>query len=565
MSAGDDVNIELEFAESAPEELQELARQYWAFTGVDDSTGDVLWASKTTSLYYAPWAGAAHIAAAAGALATAPGYQCEKCGGPLTLGSRQSLSDARRGRRAACRQCHSSLEARVVEVLSPNGLVRRERQAQQRADRAKAQAEQAEAAARTREREKAIATARAEVISSQFGIDESDIDVEWVDVTRRVAALAIIHALENPDGLIYPVNYSNGSIGPTFETSKAAVEGAWSAGILRIHPSTLASAFGWTDEDPPTLGDTWSPQQARFYVSGNGTLTQRLADTADALRVSLRLSELTSVERNELRRLCSALIEGEAIRYFRQYLDEHNLPDPADHHMESLRAHVHRGADTFCLGHLYRMMWSSVRDGSSAHERSRGMSRESATTHAVNRFARWVERATDTPSILNEPFDARHDLPLSCLTDLAFRVILGVNPMTVLPEQVDNLLTGPSEQEALDECDLAILERSELLEMLRVTRGRWDQDDFRRALAELTEWSSDPCAPGCAHSLLASVASDAAHLYDRIEARTGEHVAQIVAEATMLSNTRRACRPGDLLLQQISVHLGVVDDGRNDH
>ena len=392
--------------------------------------------------------------------------------------------------------------------------------------------------------------------------------MQWNELRERVAGLAIIHAAENGDGLIHPVTYTDGSIAPTPELAKEALEAAWLSGILRIHPSTPVDAFTWENEDAAEIGASWYPERARYFAAGSGPLEQRLADTASALRQSLQLTELTRAERESLRSYAENLVIGEAIRYFRTSLNEHNLPDPADHHLEALLTHTRRGTNEFALGHLYRMIWSCVRDANSAHERNRGMSREKATTHAVNQFARWVQRAVDDPHLLSEPFHERHDLPLSHLTDVVFRIILGEDPMSVSPQSVDELVDRHTVDEIDAACDARIPERSELLELLHVSRRDWDDDAFRAALAAVVEWRPAACSESCAHAWVPALAFDTARLFDRIATRAGSFAGQITAESTTLGNVGHVCRPGDLLLWEITKRLGLRDldaqDGRLD-
>lgn len=139
-------------------------------------------------------------------------------------------------------------------------------------------------------------------------------------------------------------------------------------------------------------------------------------------------------------KLCRAIITEEAVRYFAFKLVEHRMPAPAGPHEEALYAAAARGASMLPLGHLYRMAWSCARDAASAYQRHAGMPRENATVHAVNQFERWVQRASGDSGMLGAPFREDTALPLSADTDLVFRVILRLDPMTATPEQLTESL-----------------------------------------------------------------------------------------------------------------------------
>ncbi len=135
-----DFEFDFSPAREAPAELQEVALLYWEYDGIDGYSDAVLWTRKTTEIDFKPWAGTIHYAAAAGGVATSSSFDCPSCGEPLTLSSRQTLADARRGKAPECRDCNGTINQRAAAVLDPSALAKRRRKTQAD-ERAQAEAE----------------------------------------------------------------------------------------------------------------------------------------------------------------------------------------------------------------------------------------------------------------------------------------------------------------------------------------------------------------------------------------------------------------------------------------
>lgn len=207
------------------------------------------------------------------------------------------------------------------------------------------------------------------------------------------------------------------------------------------------------------------------------------------------------------------------------------------------------------------MAWSSGRDASSAYERIRGLNREKAATHAVNKFAQWIQRAIDEPDDLGDHFREVFDVPLTAATDVVFRVVLGLNPMRALPADVDAALEGSPDEELRRICDQSIPDRTLVLEWLR-TDTTWHPDRFRPAIERISGTSLEVCAPGCAHERAPMIAHHAGGVFDRIVARVGGRDAAIfTAEATSIGNqSDYRGRAGDLALTLIARQIGWRPD-----
>ncbi|WP_156118249.1 hypothetical protein [Microbacterium sp. ZOR0019] len=554
-----DFELILDRNSDAPAELHAVGEQYWENMGIDAETNEIRWARKTGEIDFKPWSGTAHYAAGAALTASSPTFSCSSCGGVLTLSSRQTLTDARRGLAVECRSCNTLVDERAATVLDPKTQAKREKRAQTERIQAAARAEQFARQEEQRARESELEASRRQVVEATYPSEDNDggYAVDKASLRAKIAALAVIHAAGTPDGLIYPVQYDT-SLAPSSETARDLFLAALHADLLLIHPSSPPQAFVWGDDDPLELTTSFYAHLARFHVPGEGSLARRLQSFTGYLREALQIDALWSTDRHDLIALSQELVAEEAVRYFRYYLGSLNLPDPAEHHLEALRTHVAKAAVNFSLGQLYRMAWSSSRDAISAYERIAGLSRDKASTHAVNKFAQWVQRALDAPDDLGGPFNEDTiNLPLSAATDIVFRVVLGLNPMRATPLDVSDALTGSPDEELRRACDDRIPDRAELIEWLRTDQS-WSAGGFRAALERVGGEFYAPCAPNCAHGRVPSVAYNAGRLFDRIAARVGESDgAIVVAEAMAIGNdTDYRGRAGDLALALVLAELG---------
>ncbi|KAF0957685.1 hypothetical protein MLGJGCBP_03549 [Rhodococcus sp. T7] len=399
-----------------------------------------------------------------------------------------------------------------------------------------------------------------DAISERYPVDDEDpiSRISEAPIVARVGALAVLHAVGDRAGLIYPIEFHNSTIAPSNTFSEQLFVDAWHFNLLHVHPTSPTDAFVWDDGTTlgTTLGTSIYPEQTRFFVPGMGTLENRLETFVHCLRDGLDLSAMWSYDRPELSDLVHKVIAEEAGRYLAYQLRQHNLPDRTDRHNEVLRTVTTRGASLFSLGHLYRMAWSSARDASSAKQRHPSMSTENAITHGLNQFEQRIQKASYDRGSLNEPFSEDNNLPLTSVTDIVFRIILGMDPMSSEPAHIADMLSAAPDDELRALCEAGIPSHRELMERIRTSTDEWDGYEFRRILARLEQQPPDACAPRCAHDRLTDVASEGGQVYDRIVSRVGEADAAIVtAEATSLANAgHNGLRADDALLSAV-VHL----------
>ncbi|UZF48415.1 hypothetical protein [Rhodococcus rhodochrous] len=542
--------------DAAPPELREVGKAYWTLVGIDAETGEPRWEHQVSDLPYGTWSGSAHYVAAAAATVTLPDYVCAACAGDLILTSRQALADALAGKSVRCRTCQPRIDEHAARILDPRSL-------DTRAQRATKALEQRATQQAERDRE----DARRAVIAERYPVEPEDQDqlIASAPLLAKLGALAVLHAVGDKKGLIYPIDTDDQRIAPTATLGAELFRAAWHHGLLKIHPSSPTTAFLWNDDT--TLSGSLYPGLAKFFMPGDGPVDTRLASFADRLRAGLDVTAMWSTERAELASLAQRLIAEEAGRYFAFKLREHRLPDLTETHEEALRTATKRGAGLFPLGHLYRMAWTSARDASSAYQRHTGMPKEKSITHGLNQFEGRIQAASEDPGALPEPFgEDKHAVALSAITRIVFHTLLGLDPMRAGPAEIADALTGSPESELLRQCDESIPDRTELMAWLRTSTDQWDGSEFRMILGVLDQWTPHLCAPGCAHAHIGSIAGECARIYDRIVSRVDETDAAILtAEATAIANVvHEGVRSGDAVLTAVVETLQARRAQRSD-
>lgn len=543
----------------APIEIQDLAEAYWSIDQIDEGFA-VDWTIKTSELDYKKWASSAHVVAALGAVAYISNRECWRCKGRLTLTSRQGLADAMRGSYASCRSCAGNLDQQADRILDPSTAAAREVRAAKQAARAEQQRlALAEENARKTERE-SLRQRRVAAIAAAYAIDtatDATPPLAKAALFAKIGALATLHEAPSSGGLILDFHYGTESFAADPDLGRELFLAALRERFFEVHPSSSPDAFEWSADSGDTLTGSFYPDRAFMYVPGVGRFEDRLRLTAEALRGHLAVEKLNDEERSELQALAGRVVAAEAIRYFRFFLIQHDLADPLDLHRERLWTAARKGAMHHALGHLYRMAWSSTRDGASAYKRHCGMTRDRATTHAVSKFEQWIQRALDQPEVLNEPFREQHDLPLAEVSKIVFRTILALEPMNASPAEVADRLSLANRREDQDSCLLELPSRDVILEWLE-TDSTWSPADFGEALGHSAARRRSPCSAECAQHRAGYVAGRASELLDRFKTQLSERDAAIaVAKSLGLANASQSTGlSGDVLLHEVASAIG---------
>ncbi|MEX5637712.1 hypothetical protein [Parafrankia sp. FMc2] len=250
-----DFELSIELNPDAPAELQGIGTSYWELDGLDPETGDPVWTHRTRDLDFKVWSGTAHYAAAAAVTATVLEYFCTSCGGELTLTSRQALTHVRQGKNIDCRSCSAAVEDQAAKVLSPKASKERARRLSEQ-----------ESVRLAEEEKRKLELGRREAIVERYPVENSSSEhlIDQASILAKVGALAVLHAVGDSGGLIYPIDFNDDSIGPDQSISSELFMAAWNANLLQIHPTSPSGAFVW--EEDVKLGGGVYIHKARFFL-----------------------------------------------------------------------------------------------------------------------------------------------------------------------------------------------------------------------------------------------------------------------------------------------------------
>lgn len=179
------------------------------------------------------------------------------------------------------------------------------------------------------------------------------------------------------------------------------------------------------------------------------------------------------------------------------------------------------------------------------------MKKESAAAHSANQVVRYIERVIKDPEELGTPHHEDTRSPLSEATKIIF-LILGVSPMTAMPAEIAEVLSGAPDEELRCDCDDCIPDRAELLARLEENKI-WSSRQFREALKLVSEHDYELCVVGCAHDVGPKVAARSLLFYDRFASEDNDKtVAFLTAEATDIGNrASQRGRYGDFVLAEV--------------
>jgi len=196
-----------------------------------------------------------------------------------------------------------------------------------------------------------------------------------------------------------------------------------------------ADVLVWTGDDAQTEG-SWRPGDAHLRISP----AQAAAVEAE---VVARRSTLTA----DPKVLAAAreVLQAEMISQANFHLRGHNLPHLTAEQRESLVAVLHKHPDV-TLAQVINATWRAARDGAATKQQITKMSREKATSHAVNQIAKHI-----SPDL--KPYGKPNGYDYAATTLLVFRELLDLD---VLNTRFDDLADdAPTAAPPSPEGDLA--------------------------------------------------------------------------------------------------------------
>ncbi|WP_329568320.1 hypothetical protein [Kitasatospora sp. NBC_01266] len=571
----------------ADPELVAIGERYWALAGFADEFGTPVWCEKTREIDLNGWGWQLHAVAAAGVRAVVPARRCPSCAGPLSLTSRTAFQQLLAGRDPACVACTGSLLTAVRQVVDPARKARRDAakvtpQARQPQPQAPAQqpqqaqhaqhaqhAQQPQQAQHAQQAEQpqqqAVDEARARWRQSQQEVVEARYPAGQrtkggvppdASVRQLVAALALLRYAPSgsPVGEVEawpePLHPAPGKLGPLLDELLRA-------GLVKIHPTTPATAFGWlpdTFEDAvrkaggdldklatPRLSRSRHPTLARYYApygAGPGAAVEQLDA---ALTAALDPAGMTADRQDELLALARELIADEALRYFSHRLQQFLLPAVAENHAARLAEAARKVTEYRSLGEIYNLVWRATQAAAEADRKSPHAPRAHLTAHAVNQFETHAQRAATEPGWEIRPFSEVVGHGPAAMTRTLCYALLDRNPTDASLPRIRAVLPAGGRaatgQRAAPGWNApgAGVEPSVVINWLNTHPDAWRPADLRAMLGVLKDLREDDPELEFEGRIVAGGAKHLYRMYERLEPAIGARSAALaVLAATAL-------------------------------
>ncbi len=561
--------------DGADPELVALGERYWAIAGFADEYGTPVWCEKTKDINVSGWGRQIYAVAAAGVRAIVPGRQCPKCAGPLSLTSRTAFQQVCDGLDSACVECTDSLQAAIRLVVDPARKAKRE------AAKAQAQAQQV------------VTDAHAQWLQSQQDFIEdryaavfpADGDaLPGASVRQMVAALALLRYAPST-APISEVGSWPDPLHPDTVKVVSLLGELVRTHLVKIHSSSPVNAFEWTPatfEDAtreadgdldavatPQMTSNFYPMRARYFPP-YGTSAATAVEQLDArLAQALTPAALTAGRQDDLLALARELIADEAVRYFRDRVDELLLPAVPDNHTARLEEAAFKVAEHRTLGEIYNLVWRSTRAAAEAAQKNPRAPRANMTTHAVNQFESHAQRAATEPGWEIKAFNEIQGHGPAAMTRSLFYAVLDSNPFhTALPEIRATLPTPATEgwpTASGDDDELTVL-----FNWLNAHPDSWNPVDVPAALAVFQNLREDDAQLQFEGRIVARGAKHLNRLYERLTPAIGARRAAlaVLAATAMLVHpltTPDASTNGEWLLTRLSyLLLGLPQNDTDD-
>lgn len=566
--------------DDADPELVMIGERYWALAGFDEEKP--VWCEKVKDIDTSGWGHQVYAVAAAGVRAVVAGRQCSSCGGTLSLTSRAAFQQVCDGGAPACVECTPSLLDVVRVVTDPARKAKREA--------AQAAAKHRQALDESRARWRRL---QEETVEATYAVDfpaEAPAPTD-AGVREQIAALALLRYAPRAAPIDRVGDWPD-PLHPNRSKVGSLLGALVRADLVRIDPSSPASAFVWEPEDceaalreaggdlealpAPQLTGTFYPLRACYYVP-HGPSAGKAAELVDAqLAAALHPSALTESGHRDLLDVARELVAGEALRYFTARLDELHLPAVPDNNAARLDDAVVKVAEHRPLGEIYCLVWQATRAAAEAAQKNPRAPRPHMSTHAVNQIESLAQRAVADPDWAVRSFSEVRGQGLAAMTRTLFYTIFDTDPLTTSIPDLDQALPVPAPEKpgvpqqapapAAGDSDYDL---PSLIAWCHAHPDRWDPDDVLDTLAHWREdlpqhrpdWSFDAL-------IVARGAGHLQRLHQRLAPAIGARhaVLAVLAATDMLVHPVTdpqcvAATNGDWLFRQLgALLLGVTHD-----
>jgi hypothetical protein len=355
------------------------------------------------------------------------------------------------------------------------------------------------------------------------------------------------------------------------------------ADLVRIAASSPASAFEWVHESfdaawriadgdfealpTPQLTGSYYPTKAFFYVPG-GRSPESAAQRLDVqLVAALNPVTMSTGRRIELLDVAAELIAAEAVRYFNDQLNEHNLPAVPANQQARMWAAIERLVEHRSLGEIYNLVWQSARAAAVSAQKNPRARPENMSTHAVNRLESHSQRVVSEPDWEIKPFNEISGIGhgLAAMTRTLFYTVLNSDPLRTTPLQIVVALPAPVDETSDQEFPAPTVrdnERTQTLAWLHAHPDAWNPAEVLHVL-DAVEASQDDGPTWVFHAtVIARGAGYLRDLFTQIASTVGTRNAtlSVLAATAMLADSivggdGESLTVGEVLFRRLSVVL----------
>ncbi|MEU4636002.1 restriction endonuclease [Micromonospora chalcea] len=307
---------------------------------------------------------------------------------------------------------------------------------------------------RQAEQRKRADAARAAVIRDHFPVveDESTPRAEDLDMQEAFALAALLEdAEELSRGVTAPIAQRTDRFTPTTEYDVKLLSLLRDSGLVQLHPSSSPESFVWNDDG--SLSDSFYPTHGAYYLTGRGSLDDRVDDYLKSFgKISSRSSWPDRwVEQFPSFWLDVAVAECKA--YLVNMLKRHGLEFAPGQKTDDV---FRRALKWYSIGQVFYFIWRAAKESAAYRVREKVPAKQAANS-AVTRISADVDRAyAQGWQVSVYRRDSR--LPLSTLSHLLFVRSLDLDdPMAYSP--IDLPVRRPGLELAWSNVDSGAFER----------------------------------------------------------------------------------------------------------
>ncbi len=279
------------------------------------------------------------------------------------------------------------------------------------------------------ERERIDAVKRA-AVNSKFAVEEDGLAprVDSLDLPAAFALAALFEdAEEISAGISIPTVDRVDRLTPTPDYDFKLLELLVDQRLVQVHPCSPLDSFVWNKDG--TLSDSYYPALASYYMSGSGSLGNRVKQYLANLSPLLSRESWPDHWVEQFSSFWFDLAVSECKAYLVYMLQRHGLNFTPGRKTDDVLRHALRW---YSIGQVYYFIWRAARD-SAAYKMRDGVPAKQAANSAITRISADVERAyAQGWDVSVYRRDSR--LPLSTLSHILFsRALKLEDPMAYSP------------------------------------------------------------------------------------------------------------------------------------